>query len=59
LKEQVMNFLELVGRFCCEERCRAFLEALRWSESVRCLRCDSDNLSRMDKCVHFICRTCR
>jgi transposase-like protein len=59
LKEQEIDLVELIDRFHSEERCRAYLESLRWPEGVRCLRCESDNVLRMDKRDQFVCRSCR
>ena len=39
LKEQEMNLVELVDRFHSEERCRKFLEELRWPDGIACPRC--------------------
>ena len=36
---QEMDLLQLMERFHSEERCRAYLEALRWPNGVACPRC--------------------
>src|SRR6266511_449357 len=54
-----MNLAKLVEDFGSEDRCRAFLEDLRWPEGIRCPRCDSDKISRIQKRNQFDCDTCR
>ena len=44
-----------IDRFDSEERCRAYLEHLRWPNGVRCVRCDDDrSISRIEKRGQFI-----
>jgi transposase-like protein len=54
-----MNLPKLVEQFGSEDRCRAYLEELRWPEGVRCPRCDSDKISRIEKRKQFDCDSCR
>src|SRR3989475_2341762 len=49
----------LIERFGSEERCRSYLEALRWPEGVRCPRCSSEKISRIKKRGQFDCDSCR
>ena len=35
-----MNLVKLIDRFRSEDKCRAYLEALRWPEGVVCPRCE-------------------
>jgi len=42
-----------------DERCREYLEALRWPDGVRCPRCESDDTARIVVRKRFYCRTCR
>jgi transposase-like protein len=42
-----------------EERCRAYLEALRWPDGVHCPRCDSADTARLEARKKFYCRSCR
>ncbi len=50
---------DLIERFRSEERCRTYLEGLRWPEGVRCPRCNSDKMSRVHKRGQFDCDSCR
>jgi transposase-like protein len=50
---------KLIERFGSEDRCHAYLEAVRWPDGVRCPRCDSDKISRIAKRRQFDCDACR
>jgi transposase-like protein len=54
-----MTLTALVDRFRSEEKCRAYLEELRWPDGVRCPRCQSDKISRIVKRNQFDCDSCR
>jgi transposase-like protein len=42
-----------------EDRCRTFLEQLRWPDGVRCPRCDAGSgISRIESRGQFECRAC-
>ncbi len=42
-----------------EDRCRAYLEQLRWPDGVICPRCESGDTSRLEARKKFYCRSCR
>jgi transposase-like protein len=42
-----------------EDRCRAYLEQLRWPDGVRCPRCESADTARIESRKKFYCRSCR
>jgi transposase-like protein len=44
---QEIDLPTLIERFGNEDRCHDFLVKLRWPEGVRCLRCNSDKVSRV------------
>ena len=54
-----MNLPQLVDEFGSEERCRAYLESLRWPQGVSCLRCGSRKVSRIVSRGQFDCDSCR
>ena len=54
-----MDLVKLVERYGSEEKCRAYLEELRWPDGVRCPRCDSPKVSRIVKRNQFDCDSCR
>jgi transposase-like protein len=53
-----VNLVTLMERFSDEETCRAYLEHLRWPEGVKCLRCQSDKISRVYERGLFACDAC-
>ncbi len=54
-----VNLCSLIEEFGSEEKCRAYLEALRWSDGIICSRCKSDKISRIVKRNQFDCDACR
>ncbi len=54
-----MNLPKLVERFGTEEKCRAYLEELRWPEGVKCPRCESESVSRITTRNQLDCNDCR
>jgi len=55
---QDMNLVELIEQFGSEDKCRAYLEALRWPNGVRCIRCGSSKISRIKTRDQFDCDGC-
>ncbi len=58
-KEQEINLTMLIERSNSEERCRAYLEGLRWPDGVTCPRCASDKISRIKTRDQLDCDSCR
>jgi transposase-like protein len=54
-----VNLCTLIEQFGSEDRCRAYLEALRWPDEVACPRCKSDKISQIVKRNQFDCDACR
>jgi transposase-like protein len=54
-----VNLCTLIEQFGSEDRCRAYLEALRWPDEIRCPRCDSRKISQIIKRNQFDCDGCR
>ena len=54
-----MNLCSLIEQFNSEERCRNYLEALRWTDSIICPRCKSSKISRIVKRNQYDCDACR
>lgn len=54
-----MNLPELIDRFHSEDKCRAYLEGLRWPDGVECPRCGSRRISRIKERGQFDCDSCR
>jgi len=49
----------LIEQFGSEEKCRAFMEALRWPKGIKCPRCESEKVSRIKARPQFDCDSCR
>ncbi len=54
-----VNLCTLIEQFGSEERCRAYLEALRWPNEICCPRCKSDKISNIVKRNQYDCDACR
>jgi transposase-like protein len=54
-----VNLPELIEEYGTEEKCREYLEALRWPDRVECPRCESHKISRIHKRNQFDCDSCR
>ena len=54
-----MNLSVLNSAFDTDAECRQALEEIRWPEGVRCLRCESDKISRISTRRQFDCDSCR
>jgi transposase-like protein len=56
---QDIDLVALIEDFGSEEKCRTYLEELRWPDGVKCPRCGSDKISRIVKRNQFDCDACR
>jgi transposase-like protein/IS1 family transposase len=56
---QEMNLPKLIERFGSEDRCRAYLEDLRWPDGVECPRCGAKTISRLKDRGQYECSKCR
>ena len=56
---QAMNLPRLVEQFGSEDRCRGYLEVLRWPEGVTCPECGSKSISRIKTRNQYDCNACR
>ena len=54
-----MNLPKLVQQFGSEDRCREYLEELRWPNGVVCPRCECRSISRISTRNQFDCNKCR
>jgi len=54
-----MDLMTLFEKFGNDEKCRMYLEKLRWPEGVRCVRCGSDKVSHIYKRNQFACDSCQ
>jgi transposase-like protein len=54
-----VNLVSLVERFGSEEKCRTYLEALRWPSGPVCPKCGSVSASRIKARGQLDCNACR
>ena len=59
LKGQDINLVELIDSFHSEERCRKYLEKLRWPDGKECPRCGGTTISRIWDRNQVDCDSCR
>src|SRR5207245_5125326 len=55
---QNTSLIDLIAEFGSEDKCRSYLEALRWPDGVKCVRCGSPKISRLRKRDQFDCDAC-
>lgn len=53
------NLINLIQRFGTDDRCREFLEELRWPDGIDCPRCHSSKISQIRRRHQFDCDSCR
>ena len=54
-----MDLMTLFDQFGNDEKCRMYLERLRWPYGVQCTRCGSEKISRIYKRNQFACDSCK
>src|SRR5258708_35239338 len=54
-----LDLCTLIQEFGSEEKCRTYLEKLRWPKGIHCPSCDSDKISRIAARNQFDCDACR
>src|ERR671937_412992 len=54
-----VNLVSLIEDFGSEDKCRAYLEELRWPDGIECPRCEGRTISRIHKRKQFDCDSCR
>ena len=55
---ELVNLCSLIEEFGGEEKCRAYLEAHRWTDGIMCLRRGSRKISRIVKLHQYDCDAC-
>jgi transposase-like protein len=53
-----MNLVELMKDFADGDKCRAYLEKLRWPNGVTCPHCEAEKVYRLVKRDQFLCASC-
>lgn len=53
-----MNLVGMMNKFGDEQKCRAYLEGLRWPNGVTCPRCKHEKVYRIVDRPQFVCASC-
>src|SRR5579863_8011662 len=56
---EAIDLCALVERFPDDQKCRNYLEHLRWRDGVRCPKCRGERISSILKRDQFDCDSCR
>jgi transposase-like protein len=56
---EAIDLCELVERFPDDQKCRNYLEHLRWRDGVRCPKCQGERISSILKRDQYDCDSCR
>lgn len=55
-----VNLISLIEKYGNDDnKCREYLETLKWMGTIKCPRCGSEKISRIKKRGQFDCDTCR
>jgi transposase-like protein len=57
--KEAIDLCKLIEEFGSEDKCRTYLEMLRWHDDVKCPKCGSDKISRIRDRHQFDCDSCR
>src|SRR5580658_6564873 len=58
MRDMNMNLAEMMKDFADESKCRAYIEALRWPDGVRCPDCKAEKVYRLSNRDLFLCASC-
>jgi len=53
-----MNMGTIIQHFHSDDKCREYLESLRWPDGVNCPRCNSEKVSSIKDRGQFHCNSC-
>ena len=53
-----MNLIQLLDQFQCDDKCREYLEALRWPNGVCCVRCGDMDVTEIKGRSQWDCQGC-
>jgi transposase-like protein len=54
-----MNLMEILKQFNSEDKCRAYIEKLRWPNGVVCPSCQSTKIYRLENRPLLLCASCK
>jgi len=53
------NLVNLIENYSNEDKCREYLEALKWNDGIKCPRCGSEKISHIKTRSQYDCDECR
>ena len=53
-----VNLVNLIEQFGTDEKCREYLEAIRWPEGIECPRCEAHSVSHLKDRKKWECSKC-
>jgi len=53
-----IDLLSVINRYGTNDQCRDYLSGIRWPDGVKCLRCQSESISRISTRHIFECNDC-
>jgi transposase-like protein len=56
--KQAIDLCKLIEQFGSEDRCRTYLEQLRWPDGHKCVRCQSDKVYAIYGRDQYVCDSC-
>ena len=56
---EAIDLTDLIARYGDDQKCRTYLEHLRWKDGIHCPKCNSDKISSILKRDQFDCDSCR
>jgi transposase-like protein len=56
--KQAIDLCKLIDEFGSEDRCRTYLEQLRWPDGVKCLKCQSEKVYPILGRNQYVCDSC-
>jgi transposase-like protein len=56
--KQEIDLCTLIEQYGSEDRCREYMEELRWPEGVHCVKCSSEKISHIYDRHQFHCESC-
>src|SRR5215472_17496724 len=56
--KQAIDLCKLIEQFGSEDRCRTYLEQLRWPNGHKCVRCQSDKVYAIYGRDQYVCDSC-
>jgi transposase-like protein len=56
---EAVDLTDLIARYGDDQKCRSYLEHLRWKDGIHCPKCDGQKISSILRRDQFDCDSCR